>query len=93
MQVDVALEVAGEEGLFDLLLKKRSGVAVAPFSILQLPISFAPRTLEESAGELSVSAELPSIATEPLLWRYPLKVIPPPNRDTYSMCRVCKDKK
>lgn len=86
LQVDVTLlhqggaieEPAADENRFELVLKKLKGIAVGSFGILQLPISFKALSLEESSGEVQVLMEAASVSSldisEPLLWRYPIKV-------------------
>lgn len=88
MQIDITLlhqggsleEPPADENHFELVLKKHKGLAVGPFGVLQIPISFKAVSLEESNGEVQVVMEaaptsnLNQPQSEPLLWQYPIKV-------------------
>lgn len=86
LQVDVTLlqqggsteEPPADENRFELVLKKLKGIAVGSFGILQIPISFKALSLEESGAEVHICMDPASVTglslTEPLLWRYPIKV-------------------
>lgn len=88
MQVDITLlqqgssmeEPSADENRFEVVLKKQKGVAVGPFGVLQIPISFKAVSLEESNAEVQVLMEsaptsnLNQPSSGQLLWKYPLKV-------------------
>ena len=71
-------EPAADENRFELVLKKLKGIAVGSFGILQIPISFKAQSLEESTGEVQIVMDGAAVTgqtlTQPLLWRYPIKV-------------------
>ena len=73
-------EPPADENRFELVLKKQKGVAVGPFGVLQIPISFKAVSLEESNGEVQIvmesapSSNLNQPGSGQLLWQYPLKV-------------------
>lgn len=86
VQVDLTLlqqggspdEPPADENRFELVLKKLKGIAVSSFGILQIPISFKAVSLEESGGEVHICMDTAAVSSlsvsEPLLWRYPIKV-------------------
>ena len=45
-------EPPADENWFEIVLKKQKGVAVGPFGVLQIPITFKAVSLEESSGEV-----------------------------------------
>ncbi|KAF6261116.1 hypothetical protein COO60DRAFT_1637017 [Scenedesmus sp. NREL 46B-D3] len=52
-------------------LQQVAEVTVAPNTQLQLPVSFCPQLLQESAAQISVSLVSPGVPSpEPLVWRY-----------------------
>lgn len=73
-------ELPADENRFEMVLKKQKGVAVGPFGVLQIPISFKAVSLEESNAEVQVVMEsaptsnLNQPSSGQLLWTYPLKV-------------------
>jgi len=57
-------------GTFTLLMRKRTAVTMAPFASLQVPVSFAPLSIEEKRATVSVRA---SYKRTSLNWVFPLR--------------------
>jgi hypothetical protein len=66
---------------FELLLRRTAGVTVAPFSMLQIPFQFAPSSIREHRGAITVRMDAAAVAEagqgqgqgqSALVWTYPL---------------------
>ncbi|KAK9828703.1 hypothetical protein WJX72_001600 [[Myrmecia] bisecta] len=71
-KVDITLVCPPQQpAVFNLLLKKGKGLAVAGFATLQIPLTFLPISLEEAHAEVQVQPE--TNAPQPLVWRFPIQ--------------------
>jgi hypothetical protein len=67
MVVDVEFETTEPAETFTLLLKKATGVQIAPFKELHIPFFFVPNRMAEHHGHVKVMCADPAIT-----WNYPV---------------------
>lgn len=74
LQVHLLAEEPEDKDLFKLLLK-RPQVNVPAFSVIQIPISFAPAIIAEKHARVEISTSSVQHPSGPLMWTFPLRGI------------------